>query len=101
MVMPFMEQNLSFLLGQEDRKVVVRQVDGGYSLQVRIAEGVAELHTQRGGVRVFRTLDSISSLLGSRDVSAFTVRLKTKKNKGSEPSLHVGKAPRQRSLAEP
>ena len=100
MSMPFMEQSLSFLLGQEGRKITVRQVDGGYSLQIKIAEGVAELHKQRGGVRVFRTLDSISSLLESREAPVFTVRLKIKKRKGSEPSLHAGKAPRQRSFAE-
>lgn len=79
MPMPFMEQTLNFLLGQEGRRIVARQIEGGYSLLIKIEEGTLELHKQRGGVRIFRTLDSISSLLSARGAPSFIVKLNTGK----------------------
>lgn len=79
MPMPFMEQTLNFLLGQKGRRIVARQIEGGYSLLIKTEEGTLELHKQRGGVRTFRTLDSIGSLLRARGAPSFIVKLKTDK----------------------
>ena len=79
MAVPLFEQHLSFILGQPGRTVTAKQVADGYILAInRAEEEQIELHKQRGGIRVFRTLDSVSSLLAQRKVLTFSVELMKK-----------------------
>jgi len=79
MAVPIFEQHLSFILGQPRRTVTAKQVADGYILAInREEEEQIELHKQRGGIRVFRTLDSVSSLLAQRQILTFSVELMKK-----------------------
>lgn len=86
MAIPIFEQHLSFILGQPGRKVTAKQIEDGYILVIRRkGDEPIELHKQRGGIRVFRTLDSVGSLLAQRKVLTFSVVLMTKKDQGRPP----------------
>lgn len=79
MAIPLFEQHLSFILKQPGRTVTVKQVADGYILAInREGEEQIELHKQRKGIRVFRTLDSVSSLLSQRQILTFNVELMKK-----------------------
>jgi len=81
MVIPFLEQHLNYLMGMRERHLVAQQVEGGYIIQIeQDGHQTMELHKQRGGVRLFKTLDSVSSLVSLTKTTAYRVRLLQKKN---------------------
>ena len=55
--------------------VSVKAVAGGYAVQVETGKGRETLTLQRGGDRVFKTLDAAALLLCSMDLGLFTVAM--------------------------
>jgi len=84
MPIPFVEQHLNYIMGLRERHLVAQQVDQGYVIQIeQDGRDTMELHKQRGGVRVFKTLDSVSSLVNQTKARTYSVRLLPKKNAAS------------------
>ena len=49
----------------------------GYVLQLETGKGLEVLRLQRGGERVFKTLDAVAALLGSVGITSFSVVLQS------------------------
>lgn len=49
----------------------------GYVLQLEAGKGLEVLKLQRGGERVFKTLDAVAALLGSVGITSFSVELQS------------------------
>lgn len=75
--MRFQEPTLRALVaaGAMPELVALQVNPGGWQLLVRIAESEVTLEKQRCGVREFRSLDAIASLVASLGCSGFSVRL--------------------------
>ena len=55
----------------------VLTVPCGYVLQLETSKGLEVLRLQRGGERVFKTLDAVAALLGSVGITSFSVELQS------------------------
>ena len=55
----------------------VLTVPCGYVLQLETGKGLEVLRLQRGGERVFKTLDAVAALLGSVGITSFSVVLQS------------------------
>ena len=55
----------------------VLTVPCGYVLQLETGKGLEVLRLQRGGERVFKTLDAVAALLGSVGITSFSVELQS------------------------
>ena len=53
----------------------VKAFDNGYTLRFETSKGLEALTLQRGGDRVFKTLDAVAALLRSMGVSLLSVEL--------------------------
>ena len=55
----------------------VLTVPCGYVLQLETGKGLEVLRLQRGGERVFKTLDAVAALLGAVGITSFSVELQS------------------------
>ncbi|SFP29043.1 hypothetical protein SAMN05216601_10870 [Ectopseudomonas composti] len=57
------------------QRTLIQKVADGWTLQVQLKNELHTLQRQRGGNRVFRSLDKLAILVGELGLSGFEVRL--------------------------
>lgn len=57
------------------QRTLIQKVADGWLLQVQLGNKLYPLQRQRGGSRVFKSLDKLAALVGELGLSNFEVRL--------------------------
>jgi hypothetical protein len=57
------------------QRTLIQKVADGWLLQVQLGNELYPLHRQRGGSRVFKSLDKLAALVDELGLSSFEVRL--------------------------